>query len=1094
MPSELLLAPVGAGKTEYALNQLHNVIKTQPFAPVWVLLPGRRQEDALRQRLVEGTQERRIFFNITFFSFYTLYARLLDIVGKPQRELDETARLRLIRGLLKELQSQNQLTVFQKIADKPGFATVVADFIYELKQNVIFPENFEEVAMRGTDKDRDLAIIYMGYQAMLRKNNLIDREGEGWLALEEIKQPDNDAVGRNVAHLLVDGFDQFNPLQAQLLALLASRAQQTVITLPHIHGREKTLGRRFTEAKQRLISAFDQAGQSLIAHEMPPMSDPVRHKGLNHLIQHSFTSSAPKLRADECLKLIEAPDPKIEASAVMRQVKRLLLDSTSPDEVLIAVRDWTLYAPHFESAARRYGIPTVLHYGDALANNPAVIALLNLLELTRYDFRRRDVLDVLRSPYFAVPGVDDATINQLDVISQEQQVIRGQQDWFDAIQAMAVTVTDEDGETRPALLTSDEGSRLKNILAAFFEAITPPEVGSINDYIEWIEGLIGSDTTADPNEAEVEIDTPAYSLWMLEQIRQSNEAFTARDLQAIHGIKKVLRGMLTTQKLFAVLSLEQSEDITWRDFLRDFKSAVGTATLTNNTNRSGKVLITSVTDARGLPHEHVFIPGLSEGIFPRPTPEDPIYLDSERQALTQVGVFLETQAERAADDGLFYELISLPRKCLTLSRPTVQNGAIWPESHLWRATKTIFDDADEILERHKIHLGGVVKAEDAAHRSEAVLAVADGFNQSAMNAPTIALYNWLITQHKPHLQHIWHTRNIEQKRMTSRKLDSYSGQLQDPRLLDWVAAELGDKRVWSASQFNDYGACGFHFFAKRLLKLEAMDEPEEGMDALQRGTLVHAILEDTYRELTQRGVSITPEYMETALSILGNVAARILPTAPQIYGFRPSVLWAQEQATLMRKIEALVRVDFSEKSPLGKAFKGDRLPYMQEVPLSGDDKPLQLRLDGNLVKVRGYIDRIDRIGDHAIVVDYKTGSTSIPTTEMTEGRNFQMMLYLLAGQAILETQLESDASAPKQIAGGTFWHLNRDTSGVVHLDKPEDEEALEKAQTQLGEHLRQGRSGNFASVPNRKGGTACSHYCEFTQFCRVSIMNRRKQA
>ncbi len=1092
MPSELLLAPVGAGKTEYALKQLNDVIKAQPFAPIWVLLPGRRQEDALRQRLVESTEERRIFFNITFFSFYTLYARLLDMVGKPQRELDETARLRLIRGLLQELQSQNQLTVFQKIADKPGFATVVADFIYELKQNVIFPETFEEVAMRGTDKDRDLAIIYTGYQAMLRKYNLIDREGEGWLALVEVKK--QEAIGKNVAHLLVDGFDQFNPLQAQLLALLASRTQQTVITLPYVYGREKTLGRRFTEAKQRLISAFDQAGQTLIPHEMPPMSDPVRHEGLNHLIQHSFISSVPKLRAKECLKLIEAPAPKIEAAAVMRQVKRLLLDGTSPDEVLIAVRDWTLYAPHFDSAARRYGIPTVLHYGDALANNPAVIALLNLLELNRYDFRRRDVLDVLRSPYFAVPEVDDATINQLDVISQEQQVIKGRQDWFDAIQASAVPITDEDGEAHPALLTPEEGSRLKNILAAFFKAVSPPETGSINDYIGWIEGLIGSDTTADPNEEDIEIEIQAYSLRMLEQVRLANESFTARDLQAIHGIKKVLRGMLTTQKLFAVLNLEQSDEIIWRDFLRDFKSAVGTATLTNNTNRSGKVLVTSVTDARGLPHEHVFIPGLSEGIFPRPTPEDPIYLDSERQSLTQVGIFLETQAERAADDGLFYELISLPRKCLILSRPTVQNGAIWPESHLWRAVKIIFNDADDILERHKIQLGGVVKAEDAAHRSEAVLAVADGFNQSTIDAPTTTLYNWLLSQHKPHWGHIWHARQVEQERMTGGKLDRYSGRLQDPRLLEWVAAELGDKRVWSASQFNDYGVCGFHFFAKRLLKLEAMDEPEAGMDALQRGTLVHAILEDTYRELTQRGLSITPEYMETALTSLHEIAARILPTAPQTYGFRPSVLWTQEQATLMRKIEALVRSDFSEKSPLGKAFKGERIPYMQEVPLSGDDKPLQLQLDGTLVNVRGYIDRIDRIGDRAIVVDYKTGTTKIETTEMTEGRNFQMMLYLLAGQAILETQFESDSSAPNQIAGGTFWHFNRETSGVVHLDKPEDEEALEKAQRQLSDHLRQGRAGNFASVPNRKDGAACSHYCEFTQFCRVSIMNRRKHA
>ncbi|MBI1281277.1 MAG: hypothetical protein GC179_24330 [Anaerolineaceae bacterium] len=1093
MPSELLLAPVGAGKTEYALNQLQNVINHHPFAPVWVLSPGRRQEDALRQRLVDSTQERRIYFNITFFSFYTLYARLLDMVGKPQRELDETARLRLIQGLLIELQSQNQLTIFHKIADKSGFARIVADFIYELKQNVIFPEHFEEAAMRGTDKDRDLAIIYTSYQSMLRKNNLIDREGEGWLALEEVKQRDD--IGKNVVHLLVDGFDQFNPLQAQLLALLARRAQQTVITLPQVHGREKTVGRRFTEAKHRLISAFEQAGQILVTHELPALADSRRNEGLTHLIQYSFSTSVPKLQAHESLKLIEAPDPKTEASAVMRQVKRLLLDGVSPDEILIAVRDWTLYAPHFDRAAQRYGIPTVLHDGDTLANNPAVIALLNLLELARNDFRRRDVLDVMRSPYFAVPGMGDDIINQLDVLSQEQQVIKGRQDWFDAIQASSVSITDEDGEMHPAFLTALESSRLGHTLANFFEAVSPPQTSSIHNFIEWIETLIGDDTITEPDEDAIAPEIPANSLRMIEQIRLTNETFIARDLQAIYSIKKVLRGMLTTQNLIAVLKLEPVDNISWQVFLRDFRSAVGSASFTNNTNRSGKVLITSVTDARGLPHEHVFIPGLSEGIFPRPTPEDPIYLDSEREALTQAGIFLETQSERAADDGLFYELIGLPRKCLTLSRPTIQNGAIWPESHLWRAVKAAFKDSDDIIERYKIQIGSVTKAEDVAHRSEAALAVASAFNQSTLDTQTTELYNWLVTHHRQHWQHIWHTRNIEYHRMMSHKLDNYSGRLTDPRLLDWIAAELGDKRIWSASQFNDYGVCGFHYFAKRLLKLEAVDEPEVGMDAPQRGTVVHAILEETYRELTRRRVIINSEYMETAITILHDVATRILPSAPQSFGFRPSVLWEQEQITLMRKLEALVRADFSDDSPLGKLYKGEnRRPYLQEMPVSGDDsETLQLQLGGSIVNVTGYIDRIDRIGEHAFVVDYKTGSTTIPTREMTDGRNFQMMLYLLAGQAILEKRLQVDVAAPNQIIGGTFWHLNRKTSGDIHLDKPEDEEALEKAQVQLSEHIQQGRAGNFVSVPNRKDDGDCSHYCDFTKFCRVSIMNRRKQ-
>ncbi|MEP6987526.1 MAG: 3'-5' exonuclease, partial [Chloroflexota bacterium] len=738
-----------------------------------------RQEDALRQRLVEGIDKRRVYFNITFFSFYTLYARLLDMVGKPQREVDDTARLKLIRGLLTELQQNNQLTVFQKIADKPGFAKVIADFIYELKQNVVYPEAFEIVAEHGSDKDRDLAKIYTSYQAMLRQYNLIDREGEGWLALDEVTQ--QSKIGTDVAHLLVDGFDQFNPLQAQLLALLASRVQQTTITLPQVQGRENTLGRRFTEARQRLTTAFVEAGQSLTTHEIPVLDNLVRHTGLNHLIQNCFINGATPIAAGDGLRLIEAPDPKIEASAMMRQVKRLLLDGTSPDEILIAVRDWARYAPHFDHAAKRYGIPTVMHYGDALANNPAVIALLNLLELTRYDFRRRDVLDVLRSPYFAVPEMTDEIINQLDIISREQQIIRGRQDWLDAIQLAAVNTSDEDGEKHQALLKVEEANHLRQILETFFEKITPPESAKINQYIAWVEGLIGSDTTTAPDDDTLETEAPTYSLNMLAQIRQTNETFEARDLLALQKIKSVLRGMLATEKLFAVLHLEQTEETNWRDFLQDFKSAVGTATITNNTNRSGKILITSVTDARGLPHEHVFIPGLSEGIFPRPTPEDPIYLDSERQALTQAGIFLETQAERAADDGLFYELISLPRKTLTLSRPTIQNGAIWPESHLWRAVKVSFDDADTNVESHKIQLGGVVKAEEAAHRSEAALAVADGFNHGVSDASTNSLYNWLLSHHREHWQHISQSRDIELQRMTSPTLDHYSGRLEDAR-------------------------------------------------------------------------------------------------------------------------------------------------------------------------------------------------------------------------------------------------------------------------------------------------------------------------
>jgi ATP-dependent helicase/DNAse subunit B len=330
--------------------------------------------------------------------------------------------------------------------------------------------------------------------------------------------------------------------------------------------------------------------------------------------------------------------------------------------------------------------------------------------------------------------------------------------------------------------------------------------------------------------------------------------------------------------------------------------------------------------------------------------------------------------------------------------------------------------------------------------------------------------------------------------MMGRRHDSFSGRLHDPALLEWVAHTLSPEHVWSASQLNDYGVCGFRFFAKRLLKLEKLEEPEEGLDVLQFGTLNHAILEATYRQLA--GVTIAPDHAEQAVAVLHEVARDILKEAPGRYGFRASALWEQEKVTLLRKLEVLIRLDFSEDNPLTKLLdNAPRQSYRQEVPFDSVANQISLPVDDAIgsLKVTGYIDRIDRLGDDALVIDYKTGSTKIPLSEMQQGRNFQMMLYLLAGQYILEHHADPDA--PHTVAGGVFWHLrNGAASGQILVNSDEGQEAIQQALTHLSRHIQEGRKGNFVVEPNRRGSGACTHYCEFHQFCRESIMNRSRNS
>src|SRR5262249_21750444 len=153
---------------------------------------------------------------------------------------------------------------------------------------------------------------------------------------------------------------------------------------------------------------------------------------LRTLADRLFLPGDPTATAGDNLVLIEAPDVAGEAAAVLRRVKTLLLDGVRPDDVLIAVRDWPTYAPHFAAAARDPGLVSLLalQSSEPLADSPAITALIALLDLPASGFRRRDLLDVLRSPYFDIPGLSEEWVDLLERVSRTQRITGGREAWI----------------------------------------------------------------------------------------------------------------------------------------------------------------------------------------------------------------------------------------------------------------------------------------------------------------------------------------------------------------------------------------------------------------------------------------------------------------------------------------------------------------------------------------------------------------------------------------------------------------------------------------------------------------------------------------
>jgi ATP-dependent helicase/DNAse subunit B len=1026
----LLIAPAGGGKTARLHAALHALRQRDALARAWVLVSTERQISDFRRRFLNSTLNAApgAVFNVEYFSFYTLYRRILAIARQPGRTLTPTAQAALVRALLHN--RLRDLPVFGGIVDTPGFARAAVELIDELKQHRILPDQF--AAAQTTPRGRALASIYSAYMALLQEQGgLIDREGEGWLALEAVERANDDTARRYAPDLLlVDGYDQFNPLQVALLAALDRQAGEMWITLSHANTE------RFAQTRAALERAFgDRLHVDAWSGDEPPR--PTRF-------------------------WIEAPSIPDECAAVMRAVKRRLLSGEPPDSVCIAVRDWARYADPLRTAAQRFGVPVAVHYAPAPADSPAVAALIGAISLHRDGWLRRPVLDALRSPYLRLSGLNAAAVEQIDLLSRAGLVIGGRDEWRAAL--LETHVSEDEREDDPELFAGVDRAALWVALARAFDALTPPPTGDMAAYIGWVEGLIGHDA------AEDEQDERRGMLGVLEAARDQDDAdAAARDLAGLHRLRIVMRGLLMTDQLAAHLNLPVIH--TADSFLDTLTAALGRQPIARAVGRDGRVLLTLASDARGLPHAHVYIVGLAEGVFPAPVSEDPLLLDSERADLRRAGIPLPNAADRADDPGLFASIAGTARVTLTFSRPTVKNGELWTPSALWIASQP--DPARTTRQA----IGAPPGMDDAAAPHEAALAWAARIRRGeAVRA------GWLGVQHPAFTRHIMRVIAVERGRMARVPHDPYSGVLADAALIAQARREV-DTRTWSASALNDYGQCPFRYFAHRILGLDAVPPPEQGMDVRQRGTLMHDILERTYRAL--HGVTIAPEHLDHALALLETHLAERLPGAPERLGFRRSAVWAGEQTAIRRILRQVVTRDFSDAAPPAPLTTDARTPLEVERAFGGRDAPLTLTLDdGVRIRVRGVIDRIDRSGGGLIIIDYKSGSTKIDSVEITSGRNVQMLVYLEAARALY----------PDALIGGLFWHMpNSRASGLLDLRADEAKTILMRGRARLARHIRAMRAGDFRSRPNKLTGGKCSAHCDFYQLCRPAHILREKE-
>lgn len=1014
----LLLAPAASGKTHYAIQRNRETLATEPLAPIAVILPNQMRVAEFRRRLAEagGT------LGVELHTFHTLYAEILTRAGQPRARLLDPVQVRLLRAIVDRLHQEKQLLHFAPLRARPGFIASLRAIIEELKRSRIEPDDFSTAVSGMGDHIEEIAAVYSAYQDWLLSENWVDPEGQGWLAALALDADPQLESGLRL--VVVNGFDEFNPTQLGVLALLAHRADETLITLTGSPENPNRLAhRRFHRAHSAITATFDLVPAPLLPSHPAPLA---------HLEANLFESTIQRI--DEAFihnssftipHFIEAQTRAAEARAALRWIKTLIVqEGFELSDVALLARDLTPYRAFIEEAGAEFGIPLRVLGGLPLAENPAVAALLSLLSIPALDWPRRPVLAAWRSPYFdwAAEGITPGDAADLDTITRIGRVISSRDQWEQAFTLFAErkppdeNFTDDEVSPLPRLTGERAGVGVK--FTSFAARITPPTHAPLRDFAAFIENLLGDDPALATRFTDPEDDS---SLRVVARARE-NPATTERDIAALRAFKDVLRGLVLAESVLGTGPLD------YADFFAELRGAVEAATFTAKPE-SG-VLAASVLDARGLSFRAVAILGLSEGEFPQVEREDPFLAEADRAELRERGLPLESKL-RGDEPSFFYQAVTRARERLLLCRPYLaDDGQPWEASpywlHLWRMS------GEPQIQR--VRPGEVIPWEQAASPVEYEHARAESDH------------------------HIQRGIAILQSRSDRQVNSHHNGHV--PELAPLLHTRYAPTYGWSASKLESYGTCPFYFYIAYALELEPRTPPEEGYDVRILGSMLHQVLEFTY------GRAENPGDVDECLALMPKIAAEVFAAAPSEYGFRPTRLWEIQQKDLLVKLESTIRA-------LAEASQGYTPRHFE--PRFGMGKPsLTLKTEIGDVRLHGYIDRVDENADGRLrIIDYKAGSTAISARHLEEGRRLQLPIYALAAR---------DALGLGEIAGGFYWHIQKAEASSLKLEKYPGgvQAAFEAAEQHVASHVKNIREGQFAPQ-TPKGG--CPRYCPAVEFC-----------
>jgi ATP-dependent helicase/nuclease subunit B len=420
MSLQLILGSAGSGKS----HKLYKDVISESLE---------RQEDnfivIVPEQFTLGTQKKIVdmhpkngVLNIDIVSFQRLAYKVFEELGVDEGEvLDDTGKSLIIRKILED--KKDELAVFKKNIDKPGFVEEVKSAVSELLQYGVEPEKIQRVIEDKSDnplfqaKMQDLLNVYTGFKNYINGRYIANEE-----ILEVLCRVAADSQIIRNSTITLDGFTGFTPIQYRLIGILLEVCRKVSITLT-IDSREKinvndgitNLFYLSKDTASKLMRIADERHVPVERHICMEDAAPYRLKDSESLIfleknifrYHSGTFN----RSDESIQIFEASNSKGEAIFAAGEIKRLVMEKGYHyRDFAIVSADIENYGELCANILSHNDIPSFLDYKKNILENAAVLYIRNVLKIIEDNFSYEAVFGYLKTNF------SDISIEQADIL------------------------------------------------------------------------------------------------------------------------------------------------------------------------------------------------------------------------------------------------------------------------------------------------------------------------------------------------------------------------------------------------------------------------------------------------------------------------------------------------------------------------------------------------------------------------------------------------------------------------------------------------------------------------------------------------------